>query len=91
MLRTRALWMRLSALFVCADCTLSTSATEGDSRTRRRVKASTVGAFALPLGSKDAALLATVAPGVYTFAITNGASVSPSSSGVVMGEIYLVP
>jgi Ice-binding-like/Putative Ig domain len=45
---------------------------------------SQVGAFALPGGSKDAALLATVNQGVYTASI-----VSPNgTSGVALAEIY---
>ena len=46
--------------------------------------AATVGAFALPSGSKDSALLITLWPGSYTFAVT---SVS-NSSGVALIEIY---
>ena len=46
-----------------------------------------VGAFALPSGSKDAALVVTLAPGPYTVVVTdrNGAT------GVPLVEVYLVP
>lgn len=46
-----------------------------------------VGAFALDPGSKDAALLATLKPGVYTVLATGAAT----SSGVALIEIYEVP
>jgi hypothetical protein len=46
-----------------------------------------VGAFALPAGSKDAALLITLPPGAYTAQISgvNG------STGVALVEVYEVP
>lgn len=47
----------------------------------------TVGAFALPDGSADAALLVTLAPGVYTAQ----ADSADSGDGVALVEIYLVP
>ena len=46
--------------------------------------AAMVGAFALPTGSGDSALLITLQPGSYTFAVT---SVS-NSSGVALIEVY---
>ncbi len=46
-----------------------------------------VGAFTLPLDSKDAALLVTLPPGVYT-AHVNGVN---SSTGVALVELYEVP
>ena len=48
---------------------------------------SAVGAFPLPLGSKDAALVITLAPGGYS------AQVSPAneSAGSVLVEVYEVP
>jgi hypothetical protein len=48
---------------------------------------SQVGAFALAPGSKDAALLVTLAPGVYT-AQASGAG---GSTGVALVEVYAVP
>lgn len=46
-----------------------------------------VGAFALPLGSRDAAVVITVPPGNYT-ALVSGAA---GASGVVLVEAYEVP
>jgi hypothetical protein len=46
-----------------------------------------VGAFALPAGSKDAALILTLAPGAYTAQVTG----APTESGVVLLEIYRLP
>ena len=46
-----------------------------------------VGAFALPTSSKDAALLVTLQPGAYT-ALVSGAN---GSSGVALVEVYEVP
>jgi CubicO group peptidase (beta-lactamase class C family) len=48
---------------------------------------SRVGAFALPVGSKDAAMLVTLAPGLYT------ASVTPAtgSAGTALVEVYEMP
>jgi outer membrane protein assembly factor BamB/subtilisin family serine protease len=48
---------------------------------------SATGAFALPSGSADAAMLATLAPGSYTLQLSgrNG------SSGIGLVEVYLVP
>ncbi|MFA5264995.1 MAG: putative Ig domain-containing protein, partial [Opitutaceae bacterium] len=45
---------------------------------------SQVGAFPLPAGSKDAALLITLQPGVYTVRVPN----SGSATGVVLVEVY---
>ncbi len=45
-----------------------------------------IGAFALGAGSKDAALLTTLSPGVYTVQVT--ASGSTTQDGVAMAEIY---
>jgi hypothetical protein len=50
-------------------------------------EASTVGAFALPAGSADSALLLTLAPGSYT-AIVSGVG---GTSGVALVEAYLAP
>jgi hypothetical protein len=47
-----------------------------------------VGAFALPAGSLDAALVVTVAPGSYTVV---GSSSDGIATGVVLVEIYVVP
>lgn len=49
--------------------------------------AAQVGAFALPAGSKDAALLITLPPGVYT-AIVGTAT---GASGIALVEVYEVP
>ena len=49
--------------------------------------AASVGAFAFPVGSKDAAVLVTLAPGNYT-ALVKG---SGDSSGVALVEVYEVP
>jgi hypothetical protein len=49
--------------------------------------AAEVGAFALPAGSKDAALLITLPPGVYT-AIVGTAT---GASGIALVEVYEVP
>jgi hypothetical protein len=45
--------------------------------------AAQLGAFALPAGSRDAALLATLAPGAYTMQVLGGAD-----TGVALVEIY---
>ncbi len=53
---------------------------------------SSAGAFSLTTGSNDAALLISgLAPGTYSAVITGGSSSSPSDSGRVLGELYLVP
>ncbi len=49
--------------------------------------ASTVGAFAFPTGSKDAALIVTLAPGVYTAVV----SAKDSATGLALVEIYETP
>ena len=46
-----------------------------------------IGAFALPTGSKDAALLITLPPGSYTALVTSGSG----STGVAIVEVYEVP
>ena len=54
------------------------------------VKASSAtraGAFAFPAGSKDAAMLVTLAPGTYS-AVVTGAN---NSSGTALVEVYEVP
>lgn len=47
----------------------------------------TVGAFALPAGSKDAALVLTLPPGNYTALVTG----SGDTSGIALIEVYEVP
>jgi hypothetical protein len=47
----------------------------------------TVGAFALPAGSKDAALVATLAPGTYTAQVSGAGA----TTGVALVEVYAVP
>ena len=47
-----------------------------------------VGAFALPNGSRDAALLATLPPGNYTVQVSGG---SGAKTGMALVEIYEVP
>ena len=47
----------------------------------------TVGAFALPSGSKDAVLLISLAPGNYT-ALISGAN---DTTGIALVEVYEVP
>lgn len=49
--------------------------------------ASQVGAFALPNGSKDAALVATLPPGSYTVQATG----TGGTTGVALIEIYVLP
>lgn len=49
--------------------------------------AGAVGAFALPNGSRDAALLVTLAPGSYTLQLTS----ELSASGLALMELYVVP
>lgn len=49
--------------------------------------AASVGAFALPTGSKDAALLVTLQPGAYTVHVSGGGG----ATGTALVEIYLVP
>jgi hypothetical protein len=48
---------------------------------------STVGAFALPAGSRDAAIVATVQPGAYTVRVSGAAG----ATGTALVEIYEVP
>ncbi len=45
------------------------------------------GAFALPVGSKDSALVLTLAPGAYTFRIAGAGG----TTGVALVEVYAVP
>ena len=49
--------------------------------------AASAGAFPLTVGSRDAALLLTLAPGTYT-ALLNGVS---DTSGIALLEVYEVP
>lgn len=49
--------------------------------------ASQVGAFALPVGSKDAALVVTLMPGVYTASVTGASNVT----GAALVEVYEIP
>lgn len=49
--------------------------------------AATSGAFALPAGTKDAAVVLTLAPGAYT-ALVSGAD---GSTGVALVEVYELP
>ena len=49
--------------------------------------AAAVGAFALPVGSKDAALLVTLAPGSYS-AVVSGVG---NTTGTALVELYVVP
>jgi hypothetical protein len=60
---------------------------EGASASNIESVGQTVGAFALPLGSSDAALLVTLAPGIYTAQ----ADSADGGDGVTLVEIYLVP
>ncbi len=57
--------------------------------------ASTVGAFPLDVGSTDAALLVTLAPGAYTVQVSGAspgqAQVGASASGTALLEIYELP
>jgi hypothetical protein len=46
-----------------------------------------VGAFALPSGSRDAALLTTLTPGSYT-AVVSGVA---ATTGTALVELYVVP
>ena len=48
---------------------------------------SSVGAFALDVNSKDAALLATLAPGSYTVQVSGVAN----TTGVALVEVYEIP
>lgn len=45
------------------------------------------GAFALPVGSKDSALVLTLAPGSYTFRVAGVGG----TTGVALGEVYALP
>jgi hypothetical protein len=51
------------------------------------VVAAQVGAFPLPVGSADAAVVVTLPPGGYTL----HASGKDGSTGVALVEVYLVP
>jgi hypothetical protein len=46
-----------------------------------------VGAFPLPVGSKDAAMIAVLPAGTYTAAVSGAAN----STGNALVEIYVVP
>jgi glucose/arabinose dehydrogenase len=61
----------------------------GDSANAAQIAstADTVGAFALPAGSKDAALLLTLAPGLYTAQVSGAGG----TSGQALVEVYAVP
>ena len=50
--------------------------------------AASVGAFALPVGSKDAALVLTLAPGGYTLQVSSAVA---GSAGVALIEVYELP
>ncbi len=52
-----------------------------------RSAAAAQGAFALPEGSRDAAMLVTVAPGSYTVQVT-GAGTGAAAQGVAIVEVY---
>ncbi|MBC7369707.1 MAG: hypothetical protein H7343_23305, partial [Undibacterium sp.] len=49
--------------------------------------AARVGAFALPTGSKDAAVLVTLPPGAYTVQVTGAGN----TTGVALIEVYDTP
>ncbi len=49
--------------------------------------AAQTGAFGLPIGSKDSALVLTVEPGAYTFQITGAGG----TTGVALVEVYILP
>jgi hypothetical protein len=51
-------------------------------------RSQTVGAFPLPVGSKDAALLVELTPGIYS---AHASSAIPGQSGEVLLEIYVLP
>lgn len=53
-----------------------------------RTATAQVGAFALPEGSKDAALLVELPPGAYTVVVE---SANPAATGEVLVEVYSVP
>lgn len=50
--------------------------------------AATAGAFALPVGSKDAALVVTLQPGTYT---VHTSATPAGATGIVLLEVYEVP
>jgi len=72
------------------DVALFSSDDWGDASTADEIAAASaqVGAFALAPGSQDAALVATLAPGVYTVV---GAAADGVSSGIVLVELYVLP
>lgn len=49
--------------------------------------AAAAGAFALPVGSKDSALVLTLAPGAYTFRVAGAGA----TTGIALVEVYAVP
>lgn len=51
------------------------------------IAAAGAGAFALPVGSKDSALVLTLAPGAYTFRVAGVAG----ATGVALVEVYALP
>ncbi len=65
---------------------VSTSQTAATAATLREASG-IVGAFALPAGSKDAALIVTLAPGVYSAAVSG----VDASTGIALVEVYEIP
>lgn len=51
------------------------------------IAAANAGAFALPAGSKDSALVLTLAPGAYTFRVAGAGG----TTGVALVEVYALP
>jgi len=72
-----------------AGTVVAQNSTWGDGPNASQIAATTqeVGAFALPAGSNDAAVLVTLAPGAYTVEITGAGG----ATGVALAEIYAVP
>ena len=63
------------------------SADPGVDRTTTAAVTTQVGAFALPAASKDAALVATLRPGLYTVQATGAGG----GTGMALVEVYEVP
>jgi hypothetical protein len=63
------------------------SADTGADRTTTAAVTAQVGAFALPVASKDAALVATLRPGIYTVQATGAGG----GTGMALVEVYEVP
>lgn len=80
---------RLTLVAMATHATIATNDDWGtaDNLADLRTATQTVGAFALADGSKDAAMLITLAPGAYS-AVTDGAG---GTTGVVLLEVYDVP